>query len=178
MAYVETSSGALLSSSQLITATVNSTNVFDITGAGSGNAPAMIGTDGKNTAMGSDIGAGDGIAIPYVMVTNASTTAGTGSGTFTITLQAAPDNGSYSPGTYYTLWVTEPFAGTAVTAPFQLLMQVPPIPPGATLPRFYRLVYTTLGNIASFTATLTANLLFNPPTVRDATLYGSNFVSV
>lgn len=176
MAYVETTSGANFMSNTLITGTFNSAP-FDVAGVGSGVAPTMIGAGGVNTAIGSDIGAGDGVAIPYVMVTNASSTAGTGTGTFTISILAAPDNGSYSPGSYYTLTTSEPFTGTAVTAPFQYLMQVPPIPPGAALPRFYKLVLAALNNTFSFTATLTANLLFNPPTVRNATLYGNNFTS-
>lgn len=171
MAYVETTSGANFSAAQAVTATANSTNVFDVTGAGAGNAPAMTGVNGTNTAMGVDIGAGDGMAIPEVIITNALTTAGTGSGTVTIALQAAPDNGSYSPGTYYTLYTSQAIVGTTVTAPFQLVFQVPPIPPGAALPRFYRLVYTVSG---TFSATFNANLLLNAPTVRNATLYGNN----
>lgn len=171
MAYLESTSGANFSVAQALTTTANSTNVFDITGAGSGNAPAMIGAGGLNTAMGSDIGAGDGIAIPEVIISNALTTAGTGSGTVTISLQAAPDNGSYSPGTYYTIYTSEAFAGTDITAPFQLVFPVPPIPPGAPLPRFYRLVYTISG---TFAATVNANLVLNAPTVRNARLYGNN----
>lgn len=175
MAYVETTSGAQFSVAQALTTTANGTNVFDVTGAGAGSAPAMIGPGGVNTAIGVDMGAGDGMAIPEVMITNALTTAGTGTGTVTISLQAAPDNGSYSPGTYYTLYTSDAIVGTAITAPWQLIFQVPPIPPGKALPRFYRLVYTISG---TFAATLTSQLLLNPPTVRDATLYGNNFISV
>lgn len=173
MAYIETTSGAKFSVAQNITTTANSTNVFDITGAGAGNAPAMIGAGGVNTAMGVDIGAGDGMAIPEVIITNALTTAGTGAGTVTFSLEAAPDNGSYSAGSYYQLFASKTFAGTAIVPGFQFIFQVPPIPPGAALPRFYRLVYTVA---STFDATFNANLVLNPPTVRDATLYGNNFV--
>lgn len=171
MAYTESTSGANFSVAQAVTATANSTSVFDITGAGSGNAPAMIGAGGVNTAMGSDIGAGDGIAVPQVIISNALTTAGTGSGTVTFSLQAAPDNGSYSPGSYYTLWTTQAIAGTAITAPFQFVEYVGPIPPGYALPRFYRLVYTVSG---TFAATFNANLVLNAPTVNLAKQYGNN----
>ncbi len=175
MAYVETTSGAAFSVSQALTTTANSTNVFDITGAGSGNAPSMIGAGGLKTALGADLGAGDGMSSPSVLVTNALTTAGTGSGTLTISLQAAPDNGSYSPDTYYTLYTSDAFVGTTIVAGWQLVIPVPSIPPGDKLPRFYRLVYTISGTVG---CTLNANLLMNPPLVRDATLYGSNFVAL
>lgn len=169
--YVETTSGAQFSAAQALTATANATNLFDVTGAGTGNAPAMIGAGGLNTAMNVDIGAGDGMAIPEVVITNALTTAGTGSGTITFSLQSAPDNGSYSPGTYTTIFTGPAFVGTSITAPFQYIFQVPPTPPGASLPRFYRLVYTISGTVG---CTLNANLVLNPATVRDATKYGNN----
>lgn len=173
MAYCETTSGAQFSTLQAITTTANSTNVFDVTGAGAGNAPAMIGAGGVNTAMGVDIGAGQGPAEALVQVN--ITTTGTGAGTITIGLQAAPDNGSFSPGTYVTLYTSGAFVGTTLNAGDVLTFPVPPIPQDMALPRFYRLVYTVSG---SATVTLTANLLINAPLVRDATLYGSNFVSV
>lgn len=173
MAYVETTSGAQFSSLQAITTTANSTNVFDVTGAGAGNAPAMIGANGVNTAMGIDIGAGQGPSEAIVQVN--VTTTGTGAGTISIGLQSAPDNGSYSAGTYTTLYTSAAFVGTTLNAGDVLTFPVPPIPQDTALPRFYRLVYTVSG---SATVTLTANLLINAPLVRDATLYGSNFVSV
>jgi hypothetical protein len=171
MAYVETSSGAQFSAAQAISATANATNLFDVTGAGTGNAPAMTGTAGLNTNMFVDIGAGDGEAVPQVVITNALTTAGTGTGTITFSLQSAPDNGSYSPGTYTTIFTSPAFVGTAITAPFQYIFNVPQTPPGIALPRFYRLAYTVSGTAA---ATFNANLLLNAPTVRDVTKYGNN----
>lgn len=171
--YIETTSGAQFSAAQAISSTANATNLFDVTGAGTGVAPAMIGAGGINTNMFVDIGAGDGMAIPEVVITNALTTAGTGTGTITFSLQSAPDNGSYSPGTYTTIFTSPAFVGTAITAPFQYIFQVPPTPPGIALPRFYRLVYTVSGTAG---ATFNANLLLNYATVRDATKYGSNFV--
>lgn len=159
---------------QAITTTANATNLYDVTGAGSGNAPAMIGPNGVNTGIGIDIGAGDGMAIPEVQAT--VTTAGTGAGTITISLQSAPDNGSYSPGTYTTIYQSAAFVGTSLTVGSVLTFQVPPNPPGVTtLPRFYRLVYTVA---STATASFTTNLLLNAPTVKNVTLHGNNYVSV
>lgn len=172
MAYLEQTSGANFSTSQAITTTANSTNIFDVTGAGSGNAPAMTGINGANTAIGVDIGAGQGMAEAQVLV-NINTT-GTGTGTITISIQAAPDNGSYSPGTYYTLLTTDAYVGTSLIAGDSLVLPVPPIPPHAALPRFYRLVYTVSGTA---TVTLSANLLINAPNKRDAVVYGNNIPS-
>lgn len=174
MAYTETTSGANFSTAQAITTTADSTNIFDVTGAGSGNAPAMIGAGGVNTAMGFDIGAGDGEAVPQILLTVTSST--TVTGTLTVSLSAAPDNGSYSPGSYTVL-----YAGAALTGATQLgvnkqyVIPVPPILPGEALPRFYKLTYTVTGSIS---VSVTANLLLNAPLIRDATLYGNNFVSV
>lgn len=162
-----------LSSAQAITATADSTNVFDITGAGVGVAPSMIGSGGVNTAIGLDFGAGDGVAVPEVFVV--VTTAGTGSGTITISLSAAPDNGSYSPGTYTVIYSSAAFVGTALTKGSALKFSVPPIAPGQALPRFYKLTYTVSG---SATATFTADIMLNAPDLRDPTLYGNNYISV
>lgn len=173
MAYTETTSGANFSTAQAITTTANSTNVFDVTGAGAGNAPAMIGAGGVNTAMGIDIGAGDGMAPAAVLITLSAV--GSSGNTLTISLQAAPDNGSYSAGTYQTIFSTQAFVESTLSANDQIIIPVPPIPPHLALPRFYRLVYTCS---AAVTVTATANLLMNAPLLRDAKLYGNNFVSV
>lgn len=174
MAYVETTSGAELSLAQAITTTADSTNTFDVTGAGVGNAPAMIGAGGVNTAMGIDIGAGDGVAIPqiWVIVTGSTTV----TGTLTITLSAAPDNGSYSAGTYTVLHSSAALTGAtqlAVGAAYKF--DVPPIIPGEALPRFYKLTYTVS---ASISVVVSAFVMFNAPDLRDPKLYGNNFVSL
>lgn len=173
MAYIETSSGAQFSNAQTVTATADSTNIFDVTGAGVGNAPAMIGTDGLNTKMGVDIGAGDGQAIPEVQIV--ITTSTTVTGTLTVSLKAAPDSGTYTEGTYVVLYSSAAFTGTQLAKNAVITFQVPPIPPALALPRFYKLTYTVS---ASISVILSANLLLNPPLVRDATLYGNNFTSV
>lgn len=172
--YVETTSGAQFSALQAITTTADSTNIFDVTGAGSGNAPAMIGTGGLNTAMGIDLGAGDGMAVPQIIFEVVTPT--TVTGTLTITLSAAPDNGSYSPGSYTTLYSSAALTGTTqLKAATIYKFNIPPIIPGQALPRFYKLTYTVTGSIS-----LTANayVLLNASDLRIPTLYGNNFIAL
>lgn len=174
MAYVETTSGADLSTAQAITTTADSENIFDVTGAGSGNAPAMVGAGGVNTAMGIDIGAGDGIAVPQIIVE--VTTSTTVTGTLTISLKAAPDDGSYGQGTYTTIFSTAALTGaTQLAAGATYKFNVPPIIPGEALPRFYKLTYTVS---ASISVVVNAYVLFNAPDLRDPKLYGNNFVAL
>lgn len=171
------------STGQAVTTTADSTNVVDITGAGSGNAPAMInGFPALNTAIGSDYGAGDGLFVPYLYIT--VTVAGTGSGTITITLNAAPDNGSYGQGSYYQLYESAAFVGTTLKKGSVLIVPVPPVPNNANdasggiddvLPRFYKLTYTVSG---SATATFIAGLATNVPESLLAIQYNNNFTVV
>ncbi|MGB9154424.1 MAG: Bbp16 family capsid cement protein [Alphaproteobacteria bacterium] len=171
MAFLESGSGCNFSTAQAVTATAASTNIYDVTGAGSGNAPAMIGAGGVNTAIGIDIGAGAGLERPEVLITIGTCT--TVTGTLTIALQAAPDNGSYSPGTYYTLSSTAALTGaTELFAGAQIVLPVPPVPPGFAFPRFYKLEYTVGSSISVL---VSANLSVNVPTQRTVTQYGNNF---
>jgi len=172
MGFFDYTSGSNFSTAQAITTSAASTNVFDVTGAGAGTAPAMKGAGGLDTALGVDIGAGDGVAQPEVMVV--VTTAGTGSDTITIEVQAAPDNGSYSPGSYTTLASSAAFVGTSLVAGTEIKIPVPPVPSTFSgLPRFYRVYYTCSG---TQTASFTANLLLNAPDLKSPQRYGSNFV--
>jgi len=175
MAYFDTTTQ--LSTAQAITTTADSTNVFDVTGAGVGNAPAQIGTGGVNTALGFDIGDGDGMAIPELFAI--VTTTGTGTGTITISVSAAPDNGSYSAGTYTVLASTAAFVGTTLVAGRTIKLPVPPFPQlatGATVaPRFYKVTYTVSG---SATASFTTGIILNAPDVRGAQIYGNNYIAV
>lgn len=177
MAYLENTSGANFSAAQAVTGTAASTNVFDVTGAGAGNAPAMIGASGLNTALGYDIGNGSGVEQPYVAITIGTCT--TVTGTLTIAVQCAPDNGSYSPGSYVTLASTAALTGaTQLYAGAQINLPVPPVPAGLIaslgLPRFYRLNYTVGSSISVL---VSANLCLDPSSIKQATQYGSNFPS-
>lgn len=178
MAYLELGSGSQLSSAQAITTTAASTNIFDVTGAGSGNAPTMIGPInagvlGTNTALGTDLGTGQSNAQPGVFFT--VTTAGTGTGTITCAVQAAPDNGSYSPGTYTTLTASQAFVGTALTLGLNFWLPLPPVPSNYSgNPRFYRVNYVQTGDGA---VSLNANFEMNPPDIKSVLQYGKNFAS-
>lgn len=166
------------SSYQNVTATADSTTVIDVTGAGSGNAPAMInGFPATNTSIGLDIGVGDGEAIPYVMVFIPATT--TVTGTLQISLSAAPDNGSYSPGTYTTLYTSASLTGATQLAAGKVLYF--PVPPtlntmGEALPRFYKLTYTVVSGSISLHAN--AMITINPSSFGIGGQYASNFIAV
>lgn len=159
---------------QTVTATAASQAIIDVTGAGSGNAPQIInGFPATNTAIGEDYGAGDGVAIPHVVVSVPVT--GTGSGTVTVALQAAPDNGSYSPGTYYTLATSDAYVGTALTAGTVIDIPVPPIVNSDALPRFYRLNYTVSGTIS---VGLNSFMVLNPVQLYTFGKYANNYIVV
>ena len=163
--------GTNWSTAATISATTTST-IVDLTGAGSGNAPAMIGSfPAVNTAMGFDIGYGDGMAVPQLYM--AFTTAGTGSGTVTVALEAAPDNGSYGQGTYVTLFTSNAVVGTAIPAGAVLQLPVPPFPITAGRPRFYKLVYTVSG---TFSATIIAGIVINAQSSLIGPQFSSNFL--
>lgn len=174
MAYLENSSGATLSSAQAITTTAVSTNVFDVTGFGVGNAPTMTGAQGLNTALGTDLGVGQSNAQPGVWFV--VTTAGTGAGTITCAIQAAPDSGTYTEGTYTTLSSSQLFVGTALTKGLNFWLPLPPVPSNyAGLPRFFRTNYTVA---SSATVTLSAYFMMNPPNVKSVQEYGNNLPDV
>jgi len=171
--------GAWNTPTAAITATVDGTSIIDITGAGSGNAPAMInGFPATNTAIGEDYGAGDGVYIPYaVFIVN---TTGTGSGTVTFSVSAAPDNGSYGQGTYYTLFQSDAYVGTNLVAGTVLLYPLPPIPEGLgtakALPRFYKCTYTVSGTVGA--VKFLSGLATNPTNIGLQNRYNNNFVAV
>lgn len=173
-----------LTTPQTVTATADSTTVIDVTGAGSGNAPAMInGFPATNTSIGVDYGVGDGMAIPYVVIIITAVT--TVTGTLVITLNAAPDNGSYSPGTYTTIFTSAGLTGsTQLYAGAVLYFQLPPTlaAMGEALPRFYKLIYT----VASGSISLKSNafITLNPPSFAGTKAgilggqYANNFIAV
>lgn len=167
------------STPQVVSATADSTNVIDITGAGSGNAPAMInGFPNSNTAIGEDYGAGDGVAIPYLYVSIPAAGSGTQTGSFTISIKAAPDNGSYGQGTYTTLYTSGSVVSSALGANSYLIVPLPPTLfdwPSEALPRFYKLTYTVTGTMSR---SILAGLMLNPPSSLLLGQYNNNFVVV
>jgi hypothetical protein len=165
--------------SAAITATADGTTVIDITGAGAGNAPAMInGYPAANTAIGEDYGAGDGIAIPRALII--VNTTGTGTGTVTFTISAAPDNGSYSAGTYYDLVTTPAYVATNLIAGTVIELPLPPIPEGLgtekALPRFYKITYTVASTVGA--VKFISGLTINPFSRLLGGRYNNNFLVV
>ncbi len=82
-------------------------------------------------------------------------TAYTGGTSLSVTLQGATDNGSGAPGTYSTWYVSAVYTTAQLVAGARLLdMDMPRPPAGVAIPRFLRLVYTSVGavtgNISSF----------------------------
>lgn len=160
---------------QAITTTADS-SVIDVTGAGIGNLPTIIdGFPAVNTDVGSDYGAGDGEAIPHVIIS--VTTAGTGAGTCQIALQWAPDNGSGSEGAYTTLVETDLLVGTTLVAGTIIDIPVPPATSlaGVSKPRFYRLVYTVA---STFSVSVLANMLLSPTQAYQMAKYSNNYIAV
>ncbi len=95
--------------------------VYDVTGAGSGNAPPQ--SFGKASAFGADMGIGDGVAQPFLEVAITTTLLTSTSATLQVALQSAPDNGSNAPGSWTTVVETDAItaanlvAGTKIALP-------------------------------------------------------------
>lgn len=160
-----------LSNAQAVTTTANSTTVYDVFGVGSGTvAPLVTGT----TTPGVDIGAGDGVAEP--IATFYVTTAFAGGTSMSIAVQAAPDNGSGSAGTYYTLTQSQVFLTAALIKGLQVTLRIPPVPSGTIPPRFYRFVYTVVGTMSA--GNITGGILLNSPISAGSTQYANNYTVV
>lgn len=167
-----TNGPGLLSSAQAITTTAASTQLYDVTGAGSGVAPSITFGNGP---VGFDIaGALEGIARPvaYFVIT----TLGTGAGTITFQVQAAP-NSSNSPGTYVVVGSSDAYVGTTLLKGNVIAIPITPynqIAPSMSVPRFYRANYVVSG---SATASVTAFIGINLPTGYEITQYGNNYTA-
>lgn len=162
-------------SAQALTTTADGSQIVDITGAGSGSAPAMFNKFPlSNTAIGEDYGTGDGVAIPYIYVTFVS--AGASSETITITVSSAPDNGSYSPGSYTVINTFAPITESTIDDGDYLMQALAPtkIAFGQALPRFYKITYTASGAI---TTSVRSGIMLNPPSSLLSGKYANNYVT-
>lgn len=163
------------------TTTLVSSTTYDVTSAGVGTAPSMIGgvnaSTGAAQVIGFDIGTGDGFAIPEVewSVPTAATPSGA---TMQIKLQAAADNGSNVPGTWVDIYASKAFVASDLVANTINSFQVPPVPAtfGTNAPRFYRLAYV-IGTATYTAGTISANIVLNPTTATRVQDYPGNFVS-
>lgn len=170
---------ALSTLQPITTASIASTNVYDVTGAGSGNASNMIGginASGTAQVIGFDIGAGDGIAVPEVFWNVGASFATSLGATFTIALQAAIDNGSNAPGSWVTVDSTGALTASQLVGGYTGQMKIPPVPPGfgENMPRFYRLFYT-LGSSTFTGGSITANIVLNPSQATRIQNYPANY---
>ena len=173
----------VLANALTVSSATTAGTVFDVTGVGSGTVPPMItgvnGTTGAAVPIGFDIGAGDGFAIPEVFWTCPQAFVSAGGATLQIQLQAAPDNGSGSAGTYQTLVQTSTFTAGQLTANTIGQFQVPPVQPnwiGEALPRFYRLNFV-VGTSTFSAGAITAYLNLNPSQATKIQDYPGNYVA-
>ena len=175
----------LLSNAQSISSSsVASTNIYDVAtqATATGTAATNI-TFGAGNPVGIDIGTGDGMAALHAFFL--ITTTGTGSGTVSFAVQAAPTSTltGNSAGTYVTLAQSQAFVGTALTAGDVIDLPIPPyasaadqIGPGMSyLPRFYRLYYTCANTV---TVSVTGYIGVSPPLGYVSTQIGNNLTSV
>ena len=90
-----------------------------------------------------DMGIGDNPAIKLLVTVKTAFTAGT---SLQVQFQGAPDAGGGTPGTYVTYAESAAVLEADLVAGRYLLpIDVPRPPPGAPLPRFYRLQYVSAG---------------------------------
>lgn len=162
------------SSAQAITATAVSTSIVDLTGFGSGNAPAI--SFGTASVFGADMGVGDGEAVPKIAVTVAAAFATLTS--LMVSAQFAVDNGSNAPGTYQTYAETGAIPVAALVAGARIgtfnLPNKPDTLAQYPLPRFIRLNYTVVGSNAT-TGTVNAGIVLQKDVELGGINYPSNF---
>ena len=152
--------------------TVISTNTYDITGAGSGNAPSMVW--GTTTFAAADVMVGRTMYAYFTVTTAFSATTA-----LTVRIQAAPPATGNVPGTWRTIYQSQAFTGaTDLAVAQQLVVPVPPVAMiGDYLPRFYRFTYNNTSAATFSAGAFTAGILLDAPTGMVSTLYPNNFVS-
>ena len=166
-----------LSNAQALNSTTAaSTLIYDVTGAGAGNAPNQKVGGTSSYVFGADIGVGRTIYAWFVVTTAFVLASSTP--TLTFQVQAAPSS-SNSPGTYVTLASSAAFNAAALTLGATLILPVPPvgmIANAEALPRFYRFNY--LIATSTFSAGAVSGFLgLEAPTGFVSTLYPNNFAS-
>ena len=173
----------LLANKQAVTSTAAGTATFDVCGVGSGTVPPMItgilGSTGAAVPIGFDIGAGDGF-VPPTLYWNVSTAfVSAASATLQIGIQAAPDNGSGSSGTYQIITETAPLTPAQLALNANGQFQIPPVGAnwvGEALPRFYQVEFTVATSTFS-AGNITANLVLNPSQPTKLQNYPGNYVA-
>jgi hypothetical protein len=140
---------------------IDSTNILDL-GVASG-VPSSANGGGAR-----DIGIGDDPSLE-IMIT--AVTAFAGGTSLAVSVQGAPDNGAGVPGSF-TPMANIPAVVTANLDAGQAIgnITVPRIVPGQPVPRFLKLVYTTVGDFT--TGTVTAGIVLD----RDDQITGADGV--
>ena len=168
-----------LAAAQAVTSSAAGTGTFDVSGLGAGTLYNGI-TGGLSTdLLGFDIGAGDGFAPPTLVwdVTTAFVSAG--GATLQVGIQAAPDNGAGSAGTYSILCSSGAISVGQLKAGSQGQIVVPPVTPnwiGEAMPRFYQVYFTV--NTSTFSAgNITASILLNPTQATKIQDYPANYIA-
>lgn len=123
------------------TTTYYSTNVLDVSQLAS-----------SASGYGRDLGIGDDPALLIVVSAPVAVCGASGSSTLQISIQAAPDSGSGTPGSYVTL-ASSPIYTASGTTPYPVLaagqealkIALPIADPKTLLPKFYRIAYTIAG---------------------------------
>ena len=119
--------------------TQDSTNIIDLHNnvAGVGGIPALANLQGAR-----DIGIGDDPAMKLLVVVTVAATTGT---SMSVTLEGAPDNGSGGTGSFVAWYVTPVYTTAQLVIGARLMDMDMPRPPAAvSIPRFLKLVYTTV----------------------------------
>lgn len=173
--------GAALSLVAAAGVDVPSTNVIDLLGNGVGTTVTNI--YGNSTLPGQADAQGMGNMRPELVVAiGTAATAGTGTPTLNVQLQAAADNGSGSPGTYQTIVESGALTVAQLTAG-QVIARIPWVPPfPANLrPRFLRLNFEIpaatafgAGTIAFATVTQARDDLFHLQTPNNYVALGQD----
>lgn len=123
----------------LITAngtTQNSANILDLHII-NGGLPVLANLQGAR-----DIGIGDDPALKLLVQVTVAATTGT---SMTVSLEGATDNGSGAPNAFSVWWVSPAYTTAQLVAGARLMdMDFPRPPQGIAVPRFLKLVYTTV----------------------------------
>lgn len=118
--------------------TQNSTNVIDLHMAG---IPVLANLQGAR-----DMGIGDDPALKLLVQVSTAYTGGT---SLSVALQGATDNGSGAPGTFSTWWISPAYTIATLVVGARLMdMDMPRPPAGIAVPRFLRLLYTSVGAVS------------------------------
>jgi len=134
----------LASAITVVGGTQASANVLDLHMAG---IPTLSNNQGAR-----DIGIGDDPAMKILSVV---TTAFSGGTSMSVAFQGATDNGSGAANAFSTYWISPAYATATLVLGARLMdIDFPRPPAGIAIPRFVRLLYTTVGaaagNVSSY----------------------------